>query len=191
MRAMRGLPSLRFDAVFAALRAALARASCGRFRVNHFSVQADHLHLIVEASSREALIRGLQGMAGRAARAVNRCLRRTGKVWSGRYHARRLASPREVRNAIVYVLFNFRKRLRAARGIDPCSSAAWFDGWSEPPVPTGAPSPVAAPRTWLGTTGWRRAGGSIGPTDGPHQPAPGRAGPRVHPDADVWYIRAL
>jgi REP element-mobilizing transposase RayT len=178
MRARRDLPSLRFTGVFAALRVALAQANRHRFRVNHFSVQADHLHLIVEASSREALIRGLQGMAGRVARAVNRCLRRRGKVWSGRYHARDLTTPREVRNTLAYVLLNFRKHLRTASGIDPCSSGAWFDGWARSPAPAGGPSPVASSRTWLGTEGWRRAGGLIDPTEAPAGPsgAPGASG---------------
>ena len=92
IRARRELPSLRGAPTFAALCAALAAASNPRFRLIHFSVRTDHLHLIAEASSREALIRGLQGLAGRTARAVNRCLRRHGKVWSGRFHARPLAS---------------------------------------------------------------------------------------------------
>jgi hypothetical protein len=37
----------------------------------HFSVQGNHVHLLVEAGSRSALVRGLQGLAIRMARAVN------------------------------------------------------------------------------------------------------------------------
>ncbi len=132
-----------------------------------FSAQTDHLHLIVEASSRERLSRGLHGLAGRIARAVNRAWRRRGDVWNGRYHARALATPREVRNALVYVLLNFRKHLRGASGVDPRSSGPWFDGWSRPPRADGGACPVAAPRTWLATTGWRRAGGLIDPRESP------------------------
>jgi len=167
IRARPNLPSLRSLSTFETFSVALARANRDNFRVIHFSVQTDHIHLIVEASSREALIRSLQGLAARTARALNRSWRRSGKVWNARYHSRALATPREVRNGLVYVLLNFRKHLRAATGTDPRSSALWFEGWSSPPPATNAPCPVAQPRTWLGAVGWRRAGGLIDPRDGP------------------------
>ncbi len=55
----------------------------------------------------------------------------SGGVWAERYHARSLRTPREVRNAIVYVLMNAKKHLRHAprEGIDMMSSAPWFDGF--------------------------------------------------------------
>src|SRR5262249_9119285 len=123
----------------------------------------------VEASSREALIRGLQGLAGRLARAINRSSCRRGKVWDGRYHARALKTPREVRNALVYVLLNFRKHLRAPAAIDPRSSGPWFDGCVATPEPGAGPCPVTSPRTWLARTGWRRVGGPIDPSESPAQ----------------------
>jgi hypothetical protein len=138
----------------------LAAASTPRFRVLHFSIQADHLHLMVEADGPTDFERGVRGLAIRVAKAMNRVLGRRGRVWHGRYHARMLRTPREVRNAFVYVLNNFRKHVRAARGLDPCSSAPWFDGWSTAAA-TGrvlAASPVARACTWLARIGWRRHG---------------------------------
>ena len=68
------------------------------------------------------------------------------------------ATPRDVRNAIVYVLQNHLHHNRSAFVVDECSSARWFTGWAQPvPVPL-TPSPVAAPRTWLARIGWRRHG---------------------------------
>jgi hypothetical protein len=131
-------------------------------------VQADHVHLIVEAEGAQSLTSGIQGLAIRCALAVNRGVGHRGKVWSGRYHARALRTPSEVRRGLVYVLLNFRKHLRAAPFIDPCSSGPWFEGWARPTaVPIDA-RPVAAPRTWLLSVGWRRAGG---PIDGREAPA--------------------
>jgi putative transposase len=167
MRCRPDLPSLRSEAIFPTLCAALAGSSRSRFRLIQFSVQVDHLHLLVEAASREDLIRGLQGLAGRAARAVNRCVRRRGQVWSGRYHSRALSTPREVRNALVYVLLNFRKHLRAAPDVDPRSSGPWFDGWALVREQNERPRPVVAARTWLAAVGWRRAGGPIDPRESP------------------------
>ena len=103
--------------------------------------------MIVEADSGDLLRRGLQGLAGRAARALNRAWGRGGDVWGDRYHARALGTPREVRNGLLYVLLNFRKHLRAAPGIDPRSSAAWFDGWAHGAPPRTPPCPVAPART--------------------------------------------
>jgi putative transposase len=158
LRASDSLPSLRRDDVFGAVRSAFTRASRRGFRVVHFSVQRDHVHLLVEGDGVIAFRRGVQGLTIRVAKAINRTLRRHGKVWADRFHARALGTPREVRNALVYILQNFRKHLRGVRGLDPRSSAAWFAGWR---TATGLPSgraPVAAPRTWLAAVGWRRHG---------------------------------
>jgi len=163
LRAVAGLGSLRDCPVFTALEAALAAASSAAFRVIHFSVQHDHLHLVLEATDRAALLRGLRGLAIRTARAINRAARRHGRVWGDRYHLRELRTPREVRAALVYVLQNWKKTVRGAQNLDPCATGYWFDGWRDPrprwalPPPGEAP-PVWAPRTWLLTTGWRRYG---------------------------------
>jgi hypothetical protein len=101
----------------------------------------------------------VRGLAIRIARLVNRLLGRRGSVWADRYHARMLRTPREVRNALVYVLNNFRKHVRGARGLDPYSSARWFRGWTAgAPRGTDASSPVALATTWLGRVGWRKGG---------------------------------
>jgi REP element-mobilizing transposase RayT len=143
---------------FEAIEEAIRKSAATDFRIVHFSVQRDHVHLIVEAHDRAALTHGMRGLTIRAALAVNRALARRGRVWADRYHARELKTPREVRSAIAYVLLNRRKHdARAPRGVDPCSSGAWFNGWRSR-QPLSEDSPVAAPRTWLATVGWRRAG---------------------------------
>jgi REP element-mobilizing transposase RayT len=162
LRALAVVGNLRDSPVFNALFDALAAASRDACRVAHFSVQRDHLHLIVEAHDREALSRGVQGLAIRCAKAINRALKRTGKVWADRYHARELKTPREVRNALVYVLQNRSKTVAGALNLDPCATGSWFDGWRGPRPPWSLPPadaepPVRAARTWLLTTGWRRA----------------------------------
>jgi hypothetical protein len=164
--------------IFSQLRRALAAASRASFRVLHFSVQSDHVHLIVEADAAPAFTRGLQGLAVRCARAINRGARRRGTVWTSRFHAHALATPREVRLGLVYVLLNFRKHLRAPAVLDPRSSGAWFEGWKRPHTPTG-PSPVRPARTWLASTGWRRAGGLIDVREGPAGPPSVRRAPRA------------
>jgi putative transposase len=140
------------------VRRALATSSRADFRIIEFSVQNDHVHLIAEAADGLTLSSGVRGLAIRLARAVNRALGRRGRVWAERYHARALTTPRAVRHALVYVLMNFRKHLRAVTGIDPCSSAAWFTGWRTSGALGVGPPPVACARTWLAHIGWRRHG---------------------------------
>jgi putative transposase len=80
LRACAAVPSLRHGRLFIATRNALAAASTARFRVLQFSVQADHLHLLVEADEPTGFERGVRGLAIRVAKAVNRVLGRHGRV---------------------------------------------------------------------------------------------------------------
>jgi len=158
LRARYGLPPFREQALFQGIRDALQRASRGEFRVLHFSVQTNHLHLIVEAQDSVWRSRGMQGLAIRVARRVNKILRNRGEVWRERYHAHTLRTPREVRNAIVYVLMNAKRHGRAVSGLDRFSSAKWFDGIVGHRAENEENTPVASPRTWLAGVGWRRHG---------------------------------
>jgi REP element-mobilizing transposase RayT len=136
-----------------------------RFRIVHYSMQGNHVHLLVEAASARDLACGLKAVAARFARAVNRVFRRAGQVLVDRCHVHVLRTPREVRNAIAYVLMNARRHLAKAgralpplAAIDPASSGRWFEGWTHAPEPPADPPVVAPARTWLLRTGWRRHG---------------------------------
>ena len=133
LRACSDLPSLRRHDLFGAVRAAFANGSTDRFRIIQFSVQRDHVHLLLEADGHTRLRRGVQGLAIRIAKAANRTLRRHGRIWADRYHVRALTTPREVRHALVYVLQNWKKHLPGVRGLDPRSSAACSRGGACPP----------------------------------------------------------
>jgi putative transposase len=150
--------SLRNDRVFPVVRDALRRSTREGLRVVEYSVQSNHLHLLVESDSAATLRSGLHGLTIRVARAINRALDRRGAVWSDRYHSRLLKTPREVRNALVYVLQNWRKHGAREHGVDPCSSASSFDGWRVQPRPSQTPLPLARACTWLARRGWRRLG---------------------------------
>jgi len=103
---------------------------------------------------------------------------RSGPVLADRYHLRLLPTPREVRNALRYVLLNKRHHAAAAKAtlskavrVDPASSARWFDGWKgKRSVPSALESPatraVSRARTWLLSVGWRRHG-LLDPADVP------------------------
>ena len=162
LRAREGLPSFREQSIAGAVRDAIGASARSKilgasFRIVHFSVQTNHVHLIVEAHDKESLSRGMRGLNSRLARAVNRVLAVRGRVWRERYHGHALKTPREVRNALVYVLMNAKKHGVRLTGLDRFSSARWFDGFVEV-CPSPSPPPTAAPKTWLGGVGWRLHG---------------------------------
>ena len=155
LRIRREVPTLREKDCFAEIqRAFLWGHEKFGMRMVEFSVQTDHIHLVVEADGKQALTRGMQGLTIRLARAINRALGRKGKVFADRYHARILKTPTEVRNTVDYVLHNRAKHARK-RGkmphpwdLDPYSSMSgravtfWLDYDTPTPV-------VALPRTWM------------------------------------------
>jgi REP element-mobilizing transposase RayT len=162
------LPSLRSVRLVRELERSFAGAcDRGRFRLVQYSIQIDHLHAIVEATSERDLACGMKAIGSRFARAVNRIFGRRGPVLSDRYHLHILRTPREVRNALAYVLLNGRRHLaktgrplpRKSR-LDPASSARFFSGWNRRFQPASSldPPPVATPHTWLLRVGWQRHG---------------------------------
>lgn len=190
-----------FRVVGAALLAARDRHG---MRICQYSVQGNHLHLVVEARDAAALARGMKGLSVRIARGLNRLMGTRGPVLADRYHARILRTPREVRGALAYVLGNHRHHARgwsspppdlgpwpdpdparnggAPSAVDPYSSGRTFDGWrSDPregPTRSGPPPiPTAPPHTWLLATGWRRHG----LIDPGRAPAPAPRSPRRAP----------
>ena len=115
------------------------------------------MHLIIEAEDRVAITRGLKGLQVRFARNLNKLWGRKGRVSADRYHDHVLRTPREVHNAIAYVLNNSRKHGQTLADCpDPYSSGQWFPAWADrSATPTPDVSPISPPGTWLGTHGWR------------------------------------
>src|SRR5881394_3461015 len=131
LRTLRGIPSLRRRRIFDAVRAAV-EAGCSRFgmRIVHFSVQGNHIHLIVEAADKLSLTRGMHGLMVRIARA--------------------LQTPTVVRRAVRYVLDNAMLHAGGGPRTDPCASSGpivrprtWLlsVGWLRS---RGGPLPVSA-----------------------------------------------
>jgi REP element-mobilizing transposase RayT len=167
LRVVKGVPKLRQMRAYRAMRRVLVKClGNDAFRVCHFSIQANHLHFIVEAKDTETLSGGMQRLAILASKSLNRELGRTGKMFAFRYHATQIANPKQARNSLAYVLNNWRhhredegcERARYEK-LDPYASGYSFDGWScgsfEQPVEF-TPLPVSEPKTWLLRVGWKK-----------------------------------
>jgi REP element-mobilizing transposase RayT len=174
LKILSALTSLRTTRVFRRIERSLTKAAeRNGGRIVEYSVQRDHVHLVVETNGRLSLARVIQGLAVRLARGLNRIMGRCGRVFADRYHSRVLRTPRQVRNALAYVLCNARKHRvapRDPRWLDPFSSARLFRGWSVEVgehrfVPDACS--VAPARTWLLRVGWHRLDGAIDPAHVP------------------------
>jgi REP element-mobilizing transposase RayT len=170
MRVRKGIKRLRQGRAYTAVRRTLVKClGLEGFRVCHLSIQANHLHFLVEAMNKKALSEGMRRLNNLAARALNRELGRTGTLFEFRYHATQIKSPKQARHALAYVLNNWRRHREHATGcerakvakIDPYASGLSFDGWSgvQFAVPEDfTPLPVSAPMTWLLREGWKKHG---------------------------------
>jgi REP element-mobilizing transposase RayT len=141
------VPGLRSSRRFATIRKCFADAKgLHGMRLVEFTVMGNHLHLIVEAESNEALSRAMQGLCIRLAKALNAVLRRRGgRVFADHYHLHLLRTPTEVKNALSYVSGNAEHHFGEA-GLD------WFS--SQNPELREL---LLAPITWMLSVGWRHA----------------------------------
>lgn len=184
LRIRPGLPSLRQQVVAGMIRQVIreqrAKAYGPSFQIVEHSIQSNHLHFLLEAAdgptqaaetrTKNALRSGITGFQRAFAHRLNKLLRRRGAVFCGRYHRHDLVSPREVRNALRYVLHNHAKHVAAPHPrtpanvppLDPYSSAETFTGWKPDAlyaIPTSLDAlPEVRARTWLLAIGWRRHG---------------------------------
>ncbi len=163
IRLEKDLPSLRRKPIAAMIRAAMHKM-LGRkgYRIVAYSIQTNHLHLIIEAESRSDLAKGMRALQIRIAHGANRLWERRGRVFADRYHDHILKTPSEVRRALAYVLNNHYKHGYAAKlDLDFYASGAWFGGWRQSFTvggKEGIPDHVALPQSWLCRIGWRRCG---------------------------------
>ena len=86
--------------------------------VQHFAVQTNHFHFIVECDDNVTLARAMKSFANVVAKALRR-----GRVLVGRFHLNVLKTPRAIRNAVRYVVFNQSRHLKVAPFVDAYSSA--------------------------------------------------------------------
>lgn len=137
------------------------------FQIAEFSIQDNHLHLLVEAGA-EALRPGMSGFMIAFARRLNAMLGRVGKVWGDRYNVVELDSPQKVKNALQYIFRNSVKHgIRSIGGAPDLYSSIWrFEKLAKPldsiiEGPWAAEWPEVKPRTWFLAVGWWKKHGLL------------------------------
>ena len=164
IKLVEGLPRLREWNEGRVVVHCIREAQRPDFRIIHYSIQSDHVHLIIEADDRDALARGMKGCNGQIARTLNGLWRRTGKVLRERFHDRVLKTLREVHHALKYVLNNHLKHdtpfnpFAAPGDADAFSSGRYFDGWlgRAPDREPGSEGAVVVRGGWKISRGWKR-----------------------------------
>jgi REP element-mobilizing transposase RayT len=161
LRLMPEVYNLRSRRSFRALEQALFGVRDTGARLTHYSVQGNHVHLILEVEHRQMLTRAMRSLCIRAAKRLNAMMGRTGRVIADRYHAEVLRTPKQVLNAIRYVLSNTRKHLiERGEAVGPITADDYAAGPAEHVPKTMRLRPSALllePRTWLLRAGWMRA----------------------------------
>lgn len=100
------------------LKRAILNARTHGLKILHFSLQSNHIHLIIEASDNSLLTTGMRSLTVTFAKGLKK-----GKVQIERYHLHVLKTVNEVKNAVLYVLFNKQKHEKGASSfIDEYSS---------------------------------------------------------------------
>ncbi|MGE4133609.1 MAG: hypothetical protein AB7F86_18375 [Bdellovibrionales bacterium] len=173
--------NLRCNDVLKVFKLATARAKGYGLRVLHFSLQSNHLHLLVECKDNEALKRGTKSLASGLGKGIRKLVGGRGRVFVGRFDLKVLVNPTTVRNAMAYVLQNYSKHGNLLNHVDRYSSAPFFTQWRlllgrnvgpllediDSTFTTGAklnrnsiqrlPHFLSPPQSWLAREGWMRA----------------------------------
>jgi REP element-mobilizing transposase RayT len=168
MKLRPGLSGLRTKHLYDRFTAALLKAKAKGLRVLHFSIQGNHVHLLVECVDNLALGAGMNSFGTSFAKAVRKKMGGKGKVFDGRYHLGVLRNPTQFKNTLAYVLLNQAKHEKLIPYNDRFSSSEWFNEWrtllgqNTGPIledwrPNRSPLPayLSTPKSWLASKGWR------------------------------------
>lgn len=108
--------------ILKSLHHAIKRARLQGIRVLHFTLEYNHVHLVLEASNHKELHKGMQAFGISFAKKINKQKHLNGTVYKNRYHQRLLKTRSEFKNAIQYVFSNGLKHKRALSKLDPYNS---------------------------------------------------------------------
>lgn len=178
IKLIQGLPNLRTKALLKEFKESVTGAKKFGLYAIHFSIQRDHIHMIVEAENNKALVQGMHSLVGRLGKIIraycaSRGQAKRGSVFRGRYFVRTLKTPTETRNALEYVLLNASKHQNLIEHMDSYSSASHFLHWKELlggrfksliradsefwKDRTIKDECLSAPASWLAKSGWMKA----------------------------------
>jgi len=97
---------LKNKLVLALLHKAIKKARLIGLTIIHYTLEYDHVHLLVETRNNEILAKGMQSFGICFSKGINKLKNHKGHVYKTRYHLRILKTFREMNNVIHYILGN-------------------------------------------------------------------------------------
>src|SRR5665213_2046977 len=162
--------NLRNRATLNAFRHAVSEAKRFCLYVVHYSIQIDHIHLIIEAKDNKSLTTGMKSLCGRFGKIIRAAMGGSGPVFKERFHIHVLKTPTEMKRALKYVLTNTAKHMKVIEHIDGFSTGLAFKEWRpllgrsysdivDDVIKNFATtySELSPPQSWLARVGWMRA----------------------------------
>ena len=104
------------------LKRAILKGRSAGIRIIHFTLEYDHIHLLVEADCKIKLGRGMMRFGVTLAKGINHYRRDQGQVYKHRYHQRFITSRRDLKNVMNYIFHNGLKHRTATKLLNPYHS---------------------------------------------------------------------
>lgn len=104
--------------ILKALHHAIFRGRLKGLKIVHYTLEFNHVHLLVEASCNRVMHSGMQALGISLAKAINRFKSLKGSVYKHRYHYRQISSPRDLKNVLHYIFHNGIKHKRTRHVLD-------------------------------------------------------------------------
>jgi len=88
------------------LHKAILKARKQGLAIVHYTLEYNHVHMLVEANNNEILGKGMQAFGICFSKGINKLKALKGRVFKTRYHLRKLRTQNEIKNALNYILGN-------------------------------------------------------------------------------------
>lgn len=108
--------------ILKALHRVIFRARLKGIKIIHYTLEYNHVHLLVEAGDHRIMHQGMQGFGISFAKAINKLKTRKGGVYKHRHHLRKINSARDLKNVLHYIFNNRKHHKRALSILDPYNS---------------------------------------------------------------------
>lgn len=108
--------------ILKALHHAIIRARLKRLKVIHYTLEYNHVHLLVEVQDHKVMHQAMQALGISFSKAINKVKSVKGSVYKHRYHLRKLKSSRDLKNVLHYIFNNGVHHRRTASILDPYNS---------------------------------------------------------------------
>ncbi len=113
---------IKNKSVLKILKRAILNARKQGLKVIHYSLEYDHIHLLIEADNNLVLGKGMQSFGVTIAKAINRLKKIKGGVYLHRYHLRIITGPKQLKNVMNYIFTNGIKHGSAKSIVNPYNS---------------------------------------------------------------------